>query len=72
MKVTLPMMVQDQALANVSKLAEGFEITTEPYFLDGPITERIAIVDFDEKTGELSAGNAVLPTASDQDLRPAR
>lgn len=56
MKATLPMLVQDQALKGVSKLAEGFEVTTEPYFLDGPVTERIAIVDFDERTGELLPG----------------
>lgn len=61
MKATLPMMVQDQALAGVSKLAEGFAITTEPYFLDGPITERIAIIDFDEKTGELLSGTPFFP-----------
>lgn len=53
MKVILPMMVQDQALAGYSKLVEGFAVTTEPYFLDGPVTERVAILDFDEKTGEL-------------------
>lgn len=56
MKAILPMMVQDQALAGVSKLAEGFEVTTEPYFLDGPITERVAIIDFDEDTGEVLPG----------------
>lgn len=56
MKVTLPMMVQDQVLAGVSKLVEGFEITTEPFFLDGPVTERVAILDFDETSGELLRG----------------
>lgn len=61
MKATLPMLVQDQALKGVSKLAEGFEVTTEPYFLDGPVTERIAIVDFDERTGELLPGTPFFP-----------
>jgi hypothetical protein len=61
MKTTLPMMVQDQALAGVSKLTEGFEVTTEPYFLDGPITERLAIIDFDEESGELLPGTPFFP-----------
>lgn len=65
MEVNLPMMVQDQALADVSKLVEGFIVKTEPYFLDGPVTERVAILDFDDVSGELLPGTpffALRPT----------
>ena len=61
MKVNLPMMVQDQALAGFSKLVEGYNCTIEHYYLDGPVTERVAILDFDEETGALLPGTPFFP-----------
>ena len=55
-KVLLPMMIQDHMLTDeVEKRAEGFW-AYEPYFLDGPISERVAIIDFDEQTGLVREG----------------
>ncbi len=55
-RILLPIMIQDPSLSGIYKQAEGF-YATEPYYLDGPVSERVAVIDFDEKTG------AVLPGA---------
>jgi hypothetical protein len=49
MKVKLPVMIQDQTVARGkgTKLAEMIHVE-ESFFLDGPVSERVAILDFGE------------------------
>jgi hypothetical protein len=35
-------------------LTENWECDDEEFFLDGPVTRRVAVLDFDPATGELS------------------
>jgi len=58
MKVKIPLMIQDPRMSKVEgmdKLIEGF-VPVEEFFLDGPVSERIAILDFSPETGELLPG----------------
>ena len=57
-KVRIPLMIQDPLTAareRLSKMTEGYD-AVRPYFLDGPVTERVAVVDFERNTGELRKG----------------
>jgi hypothetical protein len=58
MKVRVPIMVQDQTIAAQKgmRLTEDCTLDGERFFLDGPVTERLAVLDFDAKTGALAAG----------------
>jgi hypothetical protein len=49
MKVKLPVMIQDQTVARGkgTKLAEMIHVE-ESFFLDGPVSERVAVLDFGE------------------------
>jgi hypothetical protein len=54
----IPMMVDDPKFSQ-SGLADALierHRFQEDYFLDGPVTRRIAVLDFDEKTGALVPG----------------
>ena len=54
MKVRVPMMINDPAVSiGGNKLIERFDIQHEEFFLDGPVTRRVAVLDFDDKTGDL-------------------
>ncbi len=63
MKVRVPLMIQDPATseAKMLRLDEGFDITREAFFLDGPVTRRVAVLDFDDATGKLRNGAKFLP-----------
>jgi hypothetical protein len=63
MKVRVPLMVQDPEIARFKgmKPTEGFDINREDYFLDGPVTERVAVLDFDPDSGALSKGARFVP-----------
>jgi hypothetical protein len=56
-KIRIPIMIQDPSVAQLPglKAAEGTDAVRE-FFLDGPITERVAVLDFDPETGELGPG----------------
>ena len=58
MKVKLPILVQDQTIAAQKGMrpTENCVLDGERFFLDGPVTERLAVLDFDPKTGELAQG----------------
>lgn len=58
MEVRVPYMIQDPLTAKSKgmKPTEGFIIKQEPFFLDGPVTRRVAVLDFDLETGELHKG----------------
>lgn len=57
MKVRLPLVIQDPSTSRIENLSptEGFD-ATEDFYLDGPITARVAVLDFSPKTGELMQG----------------
>jgi hypothetical protein len=59
MEVTLPLMIQDAVSAEMKGLRRMVESRTfdnEQFFITGPVTERIAILDFDPETGQLRPG----------------
>ncbi|GAB4533780.1 MAG: hypothetical protein Kow0063_16220 [Anaerolineae bacterium] len=58
MKVRVPMMIQDPLFGRYENLksTEGFDIAQEDFFLDGPVTRRVAVLDFDPQTGVLLPG----------------
>jgi hypothetical protein len=58
MKVRIPLLVQDQTIAQQKgmRLTEDCVFDAERFFLDGPVTERLAVLDFDPKTGALAQG----------------
>ena len=50
-------MIQDPRTKRYDmKISEGFMPVIDDYFLDGPITSRIAVLDFDPNTGDLQKG----------------
>lgn len=55
MKAKLPIMIQDPITApeELEKLYESFVPSNEEFFLDGPVTKRVAVIDFSPKTGEI-------------------
>ncbi|MBA3430837.1 MAG: hypothetical protein H0U16_05085, partial [Actinobacteria bacterium] len=57
MKVRVPVMIQDPATARFEEMPvlEHFDIEREEFFLDGPVTRRLAVVDFDPRTGMVTA-----------------
>ena len=64
MKVRIPLMIQDPTTTRHHKLekaVEGFDPDREEYFLDGPVTRRIAVLDFSPETGELVTGATFTP-----------
>jgi hypothetical protein len=63
MKVRVPMMVQDPLFGRYEELkpTEGFDITGEDFFLDGPVTRRVAVLDFDPQTGAQLPGVPFCP-----------
>lgn len=67
MDITLPMMIQDQASArkHAMQLTEDVVIRGEPFYLDGPITRRVAILDFDPRTGGMVAGARLRASATE-------
>ncbi|NLS76150.1 MAG: hypothetical protein GXY76_02710 [Chloroflexi bacterium] len=62
-KVRVKMMVDDGEFAplRTAEQTEGFEVTSEEFFLDGPVTKQVAVLDLDEKTGLLEPGVRYVP-----------
>jgi hypothetical protein len=64
MEVSVPMMIQDPLVTNIRGMmrpTEGFIIKREPFFLDGPVSRRVAVLDFDPETGQLHPGVRFAP-----------
>lgn len=61
-EATLPMLVSDPTVCAKRGLPcfENVRIY-EDFFLDGPVTRRVAVLDFDETTGELHPGLRYVP-----------
>lgn len=66
MKVRVPVLVKDPAVADWKGVepTESFVIEGEDVFLDGPVTRRVAVVDFDPATGALAPGARFVPPDS--------
>ena len=58
MKVEFPLLIEDQLTTQMKGLRpiEYLKEHHEDFFLDGPVTKRVAILNFDSTTGELSPG----------------
>jgi hypothetical protein len=64
MEVSVDMMIQDPLVTDLEALTrptEGFVIKREPFFLDGPVTRRVAVLDLDPDTGQLEPGARFAP-----------
>lgn len=64
MKISVPVMIQDPSLKGPTKVDKEYvNDATFSCFLDGPVTDRVAVVDFHPRTGKLVPGARVdLPT----------
>ena len=58
MKARLPMMLDDPQTSKYAGLDdfETFETRDEDFFLDGPVSRRVAVLDFDAATGSVLPG----------------
>jgi hypothetical protein len=69
MKVNLPILVQDR-LTTARKGVEPFEsfhASSESILLDGPVSERVAILDFDEKGAIVDGARFHPPASTDEE-----
>ena len=57
MKAKFPLLIQDQLIAQMKGMQpiESFS-HSEDFFLDGPVSKRVAILNFDPETGALTPG----------------
>jgi hypothetical protein len=57
-KIKVPIMIQDPLTSRYDGMQtiQHIYIEDEEYFLDGPITRRVAVLDFDPYTGQLNPG----------------
>ncbi len=64
-RVRLPVMVQDPLICELKgmEFLENVFIDGEEFFLDGPVSERVAVLDFDEASGQLRTGVPYAPPA---------
>ena len=66
MRVKIPRMIDDPYAFGKAEGEPPFEMTTtleEGFFLDGPVTRRVAVLDFDPATGALAPGARYVPPA---------
>jgi hypothetical protein len=71
MKVEAPMMVDDGRFAPLgrSDSTENVRIEKEgEFFLDGPVTRQVAVLDFDEVTGRRLDGAVFIPPTGERVL----
>lgn len=62
------MMVQDPDIAAGMRAVEEFDITQEDFFLDGPVTRQVAVLDFDPLSGDLTPGVTFVPPQKKRQL----
>jgi hypothetical protein len=72
MRVKIPRMIDDPyAFEGAAAGQLPYEMATtleEGFFLDGPVTRRVAVLDFDPATGALIPGARYVPPARDKKL----
>ncbi len=63
MRVRVPLMIQDPEIASLptDRLVEDWLGLAEAHYLDGPVTERVAVVDLDPTTEALEPGAVFEP-----------
>lgn len=68
MKVRVPYLIQDPQTVDHKELEalERLTFDDQPFLLDGPVCRRVAVLDFDDTTGELSRGSRLLAAAGDE------
>jgi hypothetical protein len=69
-KATLRVAVEDPLVTKENKIPPDIiTIKDEPFFLNGPVAERVAVVDRDPKTGRLAKPVPWLPKKGEYDTR---
>jgi hypothetical protein len=69
MKIRVPIMIQDPAISATKGMAETENVDIEDeFFLDGPVSRQLAILNFDPATGALHEGAKFVPPARDRVL----
>jgi hypothetical protein len=65
MKVKVPVLIKDPEVSRYKDLppVEDFVVEQEELFLDGPVSRRLAILDFDADAGGLREGARFVPAA---------
>lgn len=68
MKAKFPLLIQDQLIAQMKGMSptESFS-HSEEFFLDGPVSKRVAILNFDPETGALTPGVPLKPRQNSND-----
>jgi hypothetical protein len=63
MRVRVPLMIQDPEIAHLptDRLVEDWLGMAEAHYLDGPVTERVAVIDLDPTTEALEPGAVFEP-----------
>lgn len=63
-KVKVPIVIQDQLTAQgkgMKQETEGYHMDEEEFFLDGPVSRSVAVLDFDPSTDQLLPGVRLIP-----------
>lgn len=70
MKVEFPLLIEDQLTTQMKGIepVEYLREHREDFFLPGPVTKRVAILNFDSETGELSPGVPFQRPAKGEDV----
>ncbi len=70
MKVEFPLLIEDQLTTQMKGIepVEYLREHREDFFLAGPVTKRVAILNFDSETGELSPGVPFQRPAKGEDV----
>lgn len=68
MKIRVPYLIQDPRIiaSSVLEPIEKYTFESEVFCLDGPVTRRVAVLDFDESTGDLRPGVRFLQPSEEQ------
>ena len=63
MRVRVPLMIQDPEIAHLTtdRLVEDWLGLAEAHYLDGPVTERVAVIDLHPTTEALEPGAVFEP-----------
>ena len=63
MKAKVQIIVKDTSVTQFKEInpTESFVIDKEKFLLDGPVSEKVAVLDFDDKSGQLMTGTDFMP-----------
>ena len=60
-KVEIPHMIKDPTIIAGDREVDHIQCTLEARYWDGPVSNRVAVLDFDSKTGNLRRGARFIP-----------